>query len=198
MKLTKAFFNDIRQLILSARVTVARGVDLVQVHTNFEIGRRIVEQEQQGKGRAAYGEEVLKALANRLTGEFGSGFSRSNLEYMRRFYLLYLNRSPISQSLTGKLVVPKKSQSLTGQLKSSSSTRVFTLSWTHYVFLLGVKNPEERSFYEIEAAAQNWTIRELKRQFDTSLYERLALSRDKKGVRALARKGQTVERYCFM
>ena len=70
--------------------------------------------------------------------------------------------------------------------------RKFTLSWTHYVFLLGIKNPEERDFYEIEAAAQNWTVRELKRQFDSSLYERLALSRDTEGVRRLAREGQIV------
>jgi hypothetical protein len=75
MKLTKGFFDDIRDLIVSARATVARGVDLVQVHTSFEIGRRIVEQEQKGKDRAAYGQEVIKALAERLTKEFGSGFS---------------------------------------------------------------------------------------------------------------------------
>jgi hypothetical protein len=115
VKLTKAFFDDIRELIVSARTTVARGVDLVQVHTNFEIGRRIVEQEQKGKGRAAYGEEVLKALAERLADEFGNGFSRSNLEYMRKFYLLYLDRATISQSLTGKLGSPKKLQSLTAK-----------------------------------------------------------------------------------
>lgn len=137
MTLTRAFFADIRKLIVSARATVARGVDLVQVHTNFEVGRRIVEQEQRGKGRAAYGKEVITALAERLTSEFGKGFSASNLAYMRSFYLVYQSR--------------------------------FALSWTHYVFLLGIDNAEERSFYEIEAGRQDWTVRELKRQFDSSL-----------------------------
>jgi hypothetical protein len=223
MKLTKTFIEDIRELVCLARTTVARGVDLVQVHTNFEIGRRIVEQEQLGKGRAVYGEEIIKALASRLTGEFGRGFSASNLAYMRSFYLFYQDRVSIFQSATGKLGSPKKLQSmtgksaipqtdattekrqsltdqfpipqlLTGQLTPSAQTqpRPFTLSWTHYVFLLGIKNTDERSFYEIESTQQNWTIRELKRQFDSSLYERLALSRDKEGIRQLAREGQIV------
>src|SRR5207248_11182899 len=87
LKLTPSFFDDIRELIAGARTNVARGVDLVQVHTNFEIGRRIVEEEQRGKDRAAYGEEVVRALADRLTGEFGRGFSDTNLKLMRLFYL---------------------------------------------------------------------------------------------------------------
>jgi hypothetical protein len=219
MKLTRTFFNDIRALIRAARATVARGVDLVQVHTNFEIGRRIVEREQQGKERAAYGKEVIKALAERLTREFGKGFSERNLASMRTFFLQYQERSPILQSLIAKLPGTKKSQSpvakssldqisqsltdqfpiappLTGQSASSAQTlpRPFTLSWTHYLFLLGIKNPEERSFYEIEATSQSWTLSELKRQFDSSLYERLALSRDKKGVRKLATEGQIIAR----
>ena len=92
MKLGKSFINDIRELIRSARTTVARGVDLVQVHTNFEIGRKIFEQEQKGQNRAAYGKQVVKALAEQLTAEFGSGFSKHNLDYFRRFYLEYANR----------------------------------------------------------------------------------------------------------
>jgi predicted nuclease of restriction endonuclease-like (RecB) superfamily len=190
-KLTKAFFEDIRQLIRAAHATVARGVDLVQVHTNFEIGRRIVEQEQRGKGRAAYGEEVISALAERLTAEFGRGFSTSSLAYMRSFFLLYQDRAKILQSAIGKSGVEKNLQSAIGK-SALAQRRPFTLSWTHYIFLLGIKNPDERSFYEIEAAGENWTVRELKRQFDTSLYERLALSRDKKGIRRLARRGQII------
>jgi predicted nuclease of restriction endonuclease-like (RecB) superfamily len=211
-KFKAAFFDEIRELIVSARTTVARGVDLVQVHTNFEIGRRIVQEEQLGKDRAAYGKEVIKDLAEQLTGEFGTGFSLSNLKSMRQFYLQ--NQHRIGQSLTGQFDALSKSQSLTGQLgtalspseKSSavrkiqtrtgksgrSPLRPFTLSWTHYVFLLGIKNADERSFYEIETTAQNWTVRELKRQFDSGLYERLALSRDKAGIRRLAHEGQTV------
>jgi predicted nuclease of restriction endonuclease-like (RecB) superfamily len=192
-KLTKAFFEDIRGLIRAAHSTVARGVDLVQVHTNFEIGRRIVEQEQKGTDRAAYGKEVIKALGERLTAEFGKGFSASNLAYMRSFYLLYQGRSAIFQSVTGKLGPSKNLQSATGKF-AVARPRPFTLSWTHYTFLLGIKNTEERDFYEIEAGQQDWTVRELKRQFDTSLYERLALSRDKAGIRRLAKKGHLVEK----
>lgn len=220
MKLGKSFINDIRELIRSARATVARGVDLVQVHTNFEIGRRIFEQEQKGRNRAAYGKQVVKALAERLTAEFGSGFSKRNLDYFRRFYLEYANRqtkivqtmsaqlvrdensqtspgpSHVFETLSGELQAGRSVQTAYGQLARPSlfSARPFTLSWSHYVFLLGVKNPDERSFYEIEATRQGWTLRELKRQFDSSLYERLALSRDKKGIRQLARKGQIVNR----
>ena len=215
MKANAAFFDGIRELIAGARTTVARGVDLVQVHTNFEIGRRIVQEEQRGEDRAAYGKEVIRALAERLTGEFGSGFSKSNIEYIRRFYLAYSDRAPqIAQTPSGQFNAPAIFQSATGKSGSSQigqsttdqlairqtvtgesgnpTPRPFTLSWSHYVFLLGVKDSNERSFYEIEAGSQNWTVRELRRQFDSGLYERLALSRDKEGIRRLAREGQTV------
>lgn len=199
MNLKKAFVEDIRRLIRSAHAAVSRGVDLVQVRANFEIGRRIVEQEQKGKDRATYGKEIMKALTVRLTDEFGNGFSKSNLEYMRRFYLLYENRKPIAQSVTGQLSSPEKSKAKTRQYAiaktaSGQLAPAFGLSWTHYVFLVGIKNPGERSFYEIEATEQHWTTRELKRQFDSSLYERLALSRDKNGVRRLAKEGQKVSK----
>jgi predicted nuclease of restriction endonuclease-like (RecB) superfamily len=214
VKVTPNFFDGIRELIAGARSSVARGVDLVQVHTNFEIGRRIVQEEQRGAGRAAYGEEVIKELADRLTGEFGKGFSLSNLKSMRQFYLQnqrrigqtlsgQFNASRKSQTVSGQFKTQRKSQTLSGQLANVQSLtgkaelaacRPFTLSWSHYVFLLGVKDPNERSFYEIEASAQNWTVRELKRQFDSGLYERLALSRNRKGIRKLGRDGQTVER----
>lgn len=158
---------------------------------------------------------MINALAVRLTGEFGRGYARSSLEYMRKFFLVYQERLEISQSLIGKLAPTGKSQSVIGKLKAagqnqsliaksaaapiflsppgeSAPLRPFCLSWTHYIFLLSIQNPDERSFYEIESAAQDWTVRELKRQFDTSLYERLALSRDKQGIRKLAREGQII------
>ncbi len=189
MKITAKFLEGIRHLIIGAHSTVVRGVDLVQVHTNFEIGRRIVQEEQRGKDRAAYGKQVIRALADRLTTEFGRGFSDTNLKLMRLFYLQ--NQLRIGQPATDQFNALAKSQSLTDQSEHHSH-RPFTLSWTHYVFLLGVKNANERSFYEIESSEQNWTVRELKRQFASGLYERLALSRDKKGIRRLSREGQTV------
>ena len=190
-------YQNIRDLILNARKTVARSVDLVQVHTNFEIGRHIVENEQQGEKRAEYGEAVLKNLAQKLSKEFGRGFSKSNLEYMRRFFIAYENRRKIAQSQTGRSFLPARkpqiAQFQTGQLPNESNApKLFSLSWTHYVFLLSIKNPDESRFYEIEAEAANWNIKELRRQFNTSLYERLALSRNKKQIRQLATKGQEI------
>lgn len=187
---------SIRSLILSAKKTAARSVDTLQVLMNFEIGQRIVEHEQQGSSRAEYGKQVLSELAERLTEEFGKGFSKSNLEYMRRFYLMYRERRfSIAQTVSGQLAMPGKTQTASG--KSSSAERPeapFTLGWSHYIFLMGVANKEERAFYEIEAIQEDWSLRELKRQFNTGLYERLALSRDKKGIRKLARDGHAIEK----
>jgi predicted nuclease of restriction endonuclease-like (RecB) superfamily len=207
-----SLFVEIRGLILSARNTVAHGVDMAQTLTSFEIGRRIVEYEQKGLQRAQYGKEVLKELSVRLTQEFGRGFSRSNLEYMRKFYLTYYQRlSEISQTVSGKLPRIKKSQMPSGKLlciktpmlgssraiwqtASAKSSFPFKLSWSQYVFLMSIDNPDERHFYEIESIENSWTLPELRRQFDSGLYERLALSRDKKGIRKLAKKGQLISR----
>jgi len=193
---TDSLLSEIRNLILSARNAAVRNVNLIQVMTNFEIGKRIVEHEQKGKVRAKYGKEVLKELSERLSGEFGRGFSKSNLEYMRKFYVLYGSRvSGKTQMPSGQLV---KNQKLpfrsTHSLSHNHSPAAppFQLSWSQYVLLLGIKDSEARTFYEIEAAANNWTLPELSRQFNASLYERLALSRDKKAVNDLSRKGQIV------
>ncbi len=198
-------YEEIRALVLSARSTIARGVDLLQVHTNYEIGRRIFEQEQSGSRRAEYGQELMRDLAARLTAEFGGGFSLSNIKYMRQFYLAYPDRVstigqtlsgqfkglPISQTASGQSVNDPITPTLSGLLGKDQSPLPFTVSWSHYIFLIGMKEAE-RSFYEIEATQQGWTLRELKRQFNAGLYERLALSRDKDSIRELARKGQQI------
>jgi len=189
----------IRELITSARNTAARTVNTLQVITNFEIGRLIVEQEQHGERRAEYGKKLLKELSAALSQEFGRGFSKSNLEYMRRFYLLYQDRLPqIAQTVSGQLLQPQKGQTPSGQLAQSGKKPTLSeqslLSWSHYLFLMGIKDPKERSFYEIEAATEGWSLRELRRQFDSSLYERLALSRDKDAIRDLSKDGQIVTR----
>ncbi len=189
-------YEEVRALVLSARQTIARGVDLLQVHTNYEIGRRIVEKEQSGSNRAEYGRELMKELADRLTKEFGSGFSLSNIKYMRQFYIAYSGRLPRkSQTPSGQLDALSMSQTLSGQSDAveSDARACFSLSWSHYVFLIGM-NEAERSFYEIEATQGYWTLRELKRQFNTGLYERLALSRNKDSIRELAREGQHIAR----
>lgn len=159
--------EKIADLILSNRQKVAAVVNLTMVHTYFEIGRMIVEDEQQGKQKAEYGKQLLKNLSVHLTERFGRGFSADNLENMRRFFLAY--------SI------------------SETPSRKFALSWSHYLVLLKIENSGERSFYEIESAANQWSIRELKRQYHASLYERLALSRNKTEALKLATQGQRVE-----
>lgn len=197
---------DIRDLILSARRAIVRSVDTLQVLTSFEIGRRIVEHEQQGAARAEYGKRVLGELADRLTEEFGRGYSRSNLQNMRNFFLVYRDRSSqICQMTSGKWKVGFSEKRQTASGKSGPSTpsvpgppaqftQPFPLGWSQYVFFLGIDDADERAFYEIESARNSWTLPELKRQFNASLYERLALSRDKRGIRKLAQRGQIVGR----
>lgn len=200
----KELIHQIRDLIQSARRAVVHSVDLIQVMTNFEIGRRIVEHEQGGEERAGYGKALLREISGALTAEFGRGFSKRNLEYMRRFYLAYQDRR-IAQMPSAQLPSAKKCQTPSGefvgqelpqlwQTASAKFSSPFKLSWSQYIFLISIDNPEERSFYEIEAAEGGWTLPELKRQFNSGLYERLALSRDKEGVKKLAAKGQLVAR----
>jgi predicted nuclease of restriction endonuclease-like (RecB) superfamily len=168
---------EVRALIQSARRGAASVVNTLQVMTNFEIGRRIVEHEQKGAKRAEYGTELIKELSVRLTDEFGQGFSPVNLSYMRKLFLTWEARAPqIFQQPTEKFNNP------------------FTLSWTHYVLLLTIKDPDERSFYEIEATSQGWSVPELKRQKASALYHRLLLSRDKNKVKRLATQGQVIEK----
>lgn len=161
------FISGIRDLLVEARNSVVKQVNATMVKTYYEIGRRIVEQEQQGKDVANYGDYLLVRLSESLSGSFGKGFSKRNLELMRQFYLTYkIAKSPISQSL----------------------------SWTHYIRLMRISDPDERRFYEIETVNNNWSVRELNRQFDSALYQRLLLSRDKDAVKELSVKGQIVER----
>jgi predicted nuclease of restriction endonuclease-like (RecB) superfamily len=189
---------EVRQLIQSARRGVASVVDTFQVLTNFEIGRRIVEHEQKGEKRAGYGQEMLKALSTRLTEEFGRGFSVTNLQLMRKFFIE--NAMRIQQKASVKLVSTEISQTPSAisapveiwQKPSAKFSNPFTLSWSHYVELLTVKDLDERSFYEIEATNSGWSLPELRRQKASCLYQRLALSRDKAGIKRLAREGQII------
>jgi len=172
----RTLFEGIKSLLHEARKAVVRNINTAMVLTYFEIGRMIVEDEQHGKARAEYARETLKKLSRELTIEFGKGFSARNLENMRNFYLCYSGQ--ISQTVSAK-----------SETASRISPATFPLSWSHYLLLLRIENIEERQFYEIEAASQGWPVRELERQFNTSLYERLALSRDKEKVRELSEKG---------
>lgn len=174
---SNSLFQNIRSLLLSSRQDVLRYVNTTMVHTYFEIGRMIVEDEQRGNIRADYGEKIIVTLSEKLSKEFGNGFSVRNIKLMRQLYLVY-----------------GKGQALSAQSKNSETlSRRFKLSWSHYVFLMRQDEPI-RMFYEIEAIENNWSLRELERQFDSMLYERLSLSRDKKKILELSKKGQVVER----
>ncbi len=188
--------EQVRALVQSARRSAASAVNTLQVLTNFEIGRLIVEHEQQGKHRAAYGKEMLKQLASRLTTEFGRGFSLTNLEYMRKFFREWHNRvvGPIPQTLSEESRAEEESHAASQESPPIPQrlSQKFPLSWSHYIVLMSIENPSERSFYEIESAQSGWSFRDLKRQVASCLYERLALSRDKKRVRKLAEEGHTI------
>jgi len=187
--------QEIRDLVRSARWAAAQNINTLQVITNFEIGRRIVEYEQKGKRRAEYGKQTLIELSYFLNREFGRGFSERNLEYMRRFYLEYDDAAQqIPQRVSAKSSAMVPVESPISQTVSAKLTSTFPLSWSHYVFLLSIDNRDERRFYEIESKQNNWSLSELKRQFNSGVYERLALSRDKKGVKALAQKGHLIEK----
>jgi predicted nuclease of restriction endonuclease-like (RecB) superfamily len=190
----KKLFKNIKALLHEARSTVARNINTAMVMTYFEIGRMIVEHEQEGAKRAEYAKETLKSLSQKLTAEFGRGFSVDNLQRMRVFYLMYKKYATPSRISAKQIPRTVSAKSATDQ-KSGTMSRIspiiFPLSWSHYVFLMRL--PEaERKFYEIEAAKQNWSLRELERQFNSSLYERLALSRDKKKVGELSEKGHVL------
>ena len=193
---------EVRSLIQSARNAAASTINTLQVMTNYEIGRRIVEHEQQGEKRAGYGSRLIKAVSEQLTKEFGRGFSTSNLASMKSFYLVWRERVEIFQQPTGKFGNEYSNHRLENLQNAESIEQQFplkfknpfTLSWTHYVVLLTIKDPNERSFYEIEATNEGWSVPELKRQKASCLYDRLALSRDKEGVKELATKGQLITR----
>lgn len=161
-------YSKIADLLKIAKQNVVRAVNQTMVYTYYEIGRMIVEDEQQGKERAEYGKQVLKELSEQLTDDFGKGFSVDNLQNMRQFYKAY----PIYET----------------------GSRKFILSWSHYIKLMRIENVDERNFYEIECAQNNWTLKELQRQFDSALYERLSLSRDKEEMKQLSVKGQIIEK----
>jgi len=156
--------DNIGSTLQKARENAIKAINTELVKANWEIGRHIVEFEQHGKEKADYGSSLLTSLAKDLKTRFGKGFSKSNIYLCRQFYIKY-----------------QKFQTVSGKL-----------SWSHYAELLTVSDDLARSFYEKQSINESWTFREMKRQIDSALFERLALSKDKKGVLKLAEKGQTI------
>lgn len=176
------FLKNVSEILLQARKNAKTAVNLSMVYAYYEIGRMIVEEEQHGANRAAYGKQLLKELSAYLTDIFGKGFSTTNLKQMRQFYLTYVN-DQISQTLSDQFET----------LPTASTGRKFFLSWSHYLKLMRIDNIDERHFYEIECVKNDWSLSELKRQYNSALYERIALSTDKDKVYRLAVEGQKVE-----
>lgn len=155
------------QLLKQAQTNIVQTVNMSMVITYFQIGRMIIEEEQKGKERAKYGLKLTRELSHRLSKEFGKGFSITNIQQMRNFYLIYQKQQTLSVK--------------------------FNLSWSHYLKLMRIDDINERKFYEIESFKNNWSLRELQRQYDSALYTRLALSRDKKKVTEISEKGLILE-----
>ncbi len=198
------FFSQIVDLLQSARSKVIQTVNQTMVFTYFEIGRMIVEEEQNGKNRAEYGKSLLRDLSKVLTSEFGKGFSVTNIQQMRNFYLVYQKQQTLSvKSENGKSEtlsrISQKAISST-VLKTSEKQNqqimldTFKLSWSHYLKLMRIDDENERQFYEIESLKNNWSVRELERQYDSALYTRLVLSRNKDKIKELSEKGLILEK----
>lgn len=162
----QTLIDSIGAVVRQGRTQIIRAANTAMLQTYWEIGRYIVEYEQRGLEKAEYGDALLKRLSGDLRLRYGDGFSLSNVNKMRKLYLCY----PILQTVSAKL------------------------TWSHYVELLKIEDPLERSFYEQESAQENWGVRELKRQMKSMLFQRIALSTDKETVLRLAQEGQIVER----
>ena len=191
-------FDRIAEVIEQSRQYVAKAANTAMVATYFEIGRYIIEDEQEGHYRAAYGRGVLKEVSQKLTERFGKGWSVETLTKCRKFYSVYA----ISSEGQTKLLARQKAFTVETKFVTEGKSSVpqtnfipeFLLSWNHYQILMRIENEEERHFYEIEAKKQNWGYKWLQRQVASSLYERLALSRDKNEVMRLSQEGQPIEK----
>ena len=180
--INQSFLESVSDVLAQARKNAKTAVNLAMVYAYYEIGRMIVEEEQHGQNRAAYGKQILQELSKYLNETYGKGFSTTNLRQMRNFYVVY-SQDQIQQTLSAEFE----------NLPAVSTGRKFYLSWSHYLKLMRIDNVDERHFYEIESVKNDWSLTELKRQYNSSLYERIALSTDKDKVYRLALEGQKVE-----
>jgi len=179
--------DKIIALVEQARLAISKNVNSVMVVTYYHIGRMLVEEWQKGEERAEYGTQLLANVSADLTKVFKKGFSVQNLERMRSFFLIY---SKSSSLLRDSDVFQK----------SSNGLRIFEnnpcflpIPWSHYLFLMRIKDETERQFYEVESFQNQWILKELERQFNTGLFERLAVSKNKSEVMRLAKEGQIIE-----
>jgi len=204
-KSVENLFQKISVIIEESRGYVATAVKLAEVYSKYQIGKYIIEEEQQGKQRAEYGKQVLKMLSMRLTEAYGDGWSVEQLTLIRKFYMAYSKIvNTVYQIPNGNEIkeLPQDSEIVNTvyqirnlpSMINPSTMPCFVLSWSHYLVLMRIKNEDERRFYEIEAYRSQWSVRHLQRQYASSLYERLALSRNKDEVMRLSQEGITIER----
>lgn len=179
---------DSIELVKYARNLVIKKVNIIHLMTYYTIGMWIVEEYQKGENRAEYGKKLLNVLSNELTREFGKGYSVDTLENCRRFYIAYKDR--ISEPMVRKSMIEKSETAVRELIENPP----FSLDWSHYLILSRIENDNERSFYEIESKNENWSKRDLQRQYNSSLYEILALSKDKTGLMKLANEGNVIEK----
>ena len=189
----KSLYNDIKIILEGARQRSYRAVNFLMVEAYWNIGKLIVEEEQKGKSRADYGTFLIKELSERLTKDFGSGFDASNIRHMRQFYLYFPIQDAVRLESSSSSLGNQDASSLNSNNTSIKLSFLRTeLSWTHYRLLLRVNKEEARYFYMNETANSNWSTRELERQINSLLFERLALSKNKKAVMKMAKKGQII------
>lgn len=182
----RALLGKITEIVTGARTRIVRDINTTQVYAYWFIGKAIIENEQGGKLRAEYGQQALINLSHDLTNRFGKGFSVDNLQNMRRLYVEFPNISKIYGTLS------RKSETKAILIKHETVSRI--LSWSHYCELLKEDNLKARAFYEIESIENGWSMREMRRQMDSLLYERLCWSKNKKKVKELSCKGQIIEK----
>ena len=175
-------------LIDRARNTAIREVNLVQLLTYYTLGKWIVEVQQGGSGRAKYGKRVLETLSDALNHVFGKGYSVSTLTNIRKFYEIYKNR------ISAPMVTDFAEQNSQPLVTKFGNDVPFRLSWTHYLILMRIQNEDERDFYERLAIQENWSKRELSRQYGSSLYERMLIGKDKQQILRLSKKGRLAEK----
>jgi predicted nuclease of restriction endonuclease-like (RecB) superfamily len=187
MELSHSLYLKMATLLKDSQKRLLSAINTTMVYTYFQMGKMIVEEEQLGSNRAEYGKKILQDLSTRLTPEFGKGYSLRNLEQMRQFYLIY------GTSIDSITSIPQTVSAELEKLTEPAAPQ-FTLTWSHYLTLVRIKDKNERNFYEIETNTNNWSVRELSRQIDSALFERLALSRDKEKIKELSSKGQLIEK----
>jgi len=185
--------EQIGDLLIQGRRQAAYAVNNVLVQTYWQIGRYIVEYEQGGLEKSEYGSKLLDRLSKDLTMLYGKGFSRSNLVYIRKLYLSYQIGETLSHQLSNYSALPEigETESLQFGSKPILSKK---LNWGHYFQILKADNELEIKFYTKQCEKENWSVRELKRQMNSLLFHRLALSKDKKGVLAIAEKGAEIQK----